>query len=730
MLDLFRTEVENQSQVLTAGLLALERDATAAPQLEACMRAAHSLKGAARIVELDAGVDVAHAMEDCFIAAQRSAAPLSKGVIDVLLRGVDLLKSIANVPEEDAVARTQAHSRAREFLDALAAIETSAVADDSASAAAVPVQDSESRDADTRDRSLRVSADNLNRLLGLAGESRVGARWFKPFGQSLLRMRRLHHELDLTLAGLSQSGLHASDDRTQEALLRASQLAQECGRLLTQRHAELEAFDSRSTDLANRMYEQALASRMRPFADGVQNFPRMVRDLGRSLGKDARLDIAGHATRIDRDILEKLDAPLGHLLRNAIDHGIETPAERRAAGKPVEGVIRLEARHAAGMLQVTIADDGRGISHARLGAAVVARKLVSEEILAGLSEAELMEFLFLPGFTMKDTVTAISGRGVGLDVVKNMLKEVRGNVQVSSREGEGTTFLLQLPLTLSVIRALLVEVGGEAYAFPLAHIVRTVVLPAAQIQHLEGRQHFSFDGNLVGLAEANQILEGGEPLHASGELCIVVVNEHHNNYGLAVDRFLGECELVVQPLDPKLGKIKDVSAGALTEDGTPVLIVDVDDMIRSVEKLVSVGRLKQVQRTQRGDGRQRRRRVLVVEDSLTVRELERKLIESHGYEVEVAVDGMDGWNAVRSGGFDLVVTDIDMPRMDGIELVGLIKREPNLRSLPVMIVSYKDREEDRRRGLDAGADYYLTKGSFQDESLVQAVTDLIGEAIA
>jgi two-component system, chemotaxis family, sensor histidine kinase and response regulator WspE len=187
---------------------------------------------------------------------------------------------------------------------------------------------------------------------------------------------------------------------------------------------------------------------------------------------------------------------------------------------------------------------------------------------------------------------------------------------------------------------------------------------------------------------------------------------------------------VVHPLDPRLGKIKDISAAALIEDGSPVLIVDVEDMIRSMEKLAYADRLDKVQRDAASVGEKPRKRVLVVDDSLTVRELQRKLLDHHGYGVEIAVDGMDGWNAVRAGRFDLIVTDIDMPRMDGIELVRLIKKDPSLKSLPVMILSYKDREEDRRRGLDAGADYYLTKGSFHDDTLLQAVTDLIGEAAA
>ena len=208
---------------------------------------------------------------------------------------------------------------------------------------------------------------------------------------------------------------------------------------------------------------------------------------------------------------------------------------------------------------------------------------------------------------------------------------------------------------------------------------------------------------------------------------VVVLGDRSGRYGLVVDRFLGERELVVQPLDARLGKVKDISAAALMEDGSPVLIVDVDDMVRSIEKLISSGELASVQGTGMAAEAKKKKRVLAVDDSLTVRELERKLLTSHGYLADVAVDGMDGWNAVRTGVYDLVITDVDMPRMDGIELAKLIKKDAHFKSLPVMIVSYKDREEDRLRGLEAGADYYLTKGSFHDETLLQAVLDLIGE---
>ncbi|MBL3830693.1 hybrid sensor histidine kinase/response regulator, partial [Pseudomonas syringae pv. theae] len=232
----------------------------------------------------------------------------------------------------------------------------------------------------------------------------------------------------------------------------------------------------------------------------------------------------------------------------------------------------------------------------------------------------------------------------------------------------------------------------------------------------------------VGLVSASQLLNRPPAQNAGETLKVVVIRERDAVYGVAVERFIGERTLVVMPLDARLGKVQDVSAGALLDDGSVVLIVDVEDMLRSVEKLLNTGRLERIDRRNRQVDQATRKRVLVVDDSLTVRELERKLLVGRGYDVSVAVDGMDGWNALRAEDFDLLITDIDMPRMDGIELVTLLRRDTRLQSLPVMVVSYKDREEDRRRGLDAGADYYLAKASFHDDALLDAVVELIGDA--
>jgi two-component system sensor histidine kinase and response regulator WspE len=740
MLDLFRMEADAQAQVLTSGLLALERDPAAADTLDDCLRAAHSLKGAARIVGLEAGVRVAHAIEDCFVAAQQKRILLDQQRVSRLLGATDLLLQIARTEEDDlhqwsddAGSGVGACIATLEVITAAEPIappreDAAALLTPPAASAAAPaaVRDSAAPPSAPTDRVLRVTAESLNRLLALAGESLVESRWVKPFSESLLRVRRMQHECCSALEALRSRP--ALDEQTLALVASALRRAQECEHVLAQRLAELEMYDRRSLNLSHRLYDEALACRMRPFGDGVQAFPRMVRDVAQALGKQVRLDITGESTQVDRDVLAKLDAPLGHLLRNAVDHGIEAADHRRAAGKAVEGVIRLEARHSAGALQVTVSDDGGGIDPERIRAAVIARQLLDPAAAAKLTDAELLEFLFLPGFTMKAAVTDISGRGVGLDAVQDMVKQLRGVVRVSSQPGGGTRFMLQLPVTLSVVRALLAEVGGEPYAFMLSSIVRTLKLPKTRIEVLEGRQHFDLAGRRVGLVAAHQVFGGDAPAVGAADVPVIVIGDQAHCYGFVVDRFLGERQLVVQPLDPQLGKIKDISAGSLMEDGSPVLIVDPEDLLRSTERLVSEGRVSGLRVGVERRDEKKRKRVLVVDDSLTVRELERKLLRRCGYDVEVAVDGMDGWNAVRMRDFDLIVTDIDMPRMDGIELVQRIKADPRLSARPVMVVSYKDREEDRRRGLEAGASYYLTKGSFQDEGLVRAVVDLIGEA--
>ena len=749
LLELFSLEAEAQTQVLSAGLLALERNPTQADQLEACMRAAHSLKGAARIVGLDAGVRVAHVMEDCLVGAQERRLYLMPEHIDALLLGTDLLMRIGTpdaAPGEADIER---------FLAQLAAVlDPAAAAAPKAEPAPAPLveRDPEPEPApapaapeppaeppaqgpnrarrvnDGGERVLRVTAERLNSLLDLSSKSLVETQRLKPYLQTMQRLKRMQSQSLRALDGLREY-LQASNpsQEVNDALAQAQALLVETQQMLTQQTVELDEFGWQASQRAQLLYDTALACRMRPFADVLGGQERMVRDLGRSLGKQVRLDIEGDKTQVDRDVLEKLEAPLTHLLRNAVDHGIESPEQRLLAGKPAEGRVLLRASHQAGLLVLEISDDGAGVDLERLRQSIVQRQLSPAATAAQLSEEELLSFLFLPGFSMRDTVTEVSGRGVGLDAVQHLIRQLRGSVELYQVAGQGSRFHIEVPLTLSVVRSLVVEVGGEAYAFPLAHIDHTLSLAADDIVQLEGRQHFWFQERHVGLVGASQLLQRPDAQAATDIIKVVIIRDRDTLYGVAVERLIGERTLVVLPLDPRLGKVQDISAGALLDDGSVVMILDVEDMFRSVEKLLNTGRLERIDKRNR-HAEQVRKRVLVVDDSLTVRELQRKLLSNRGYEVSVAVDGMDGWNALRGEHFDLLITDIDMPRMDGIELVTLLRRDSRLQSLPVMVVSYKDREEDRRRGLDAGADYYLAKASFHDDALLDAVVELIGGA--
>ena len=757
LLELFSLEAEAQTQVLNEGLLALERNPTQADQLEACMRAAHSLKGAARIVGVDAGVSVSHVMEDCLVSAQEGRLYLQREHIDALLQGTDLLMRIAtpgNTVTPQDIDGYVAHMN--ELLDPSAPSARVAPPEFDVSqlllmpAPAVPERAPEpvvepqveapveaaaeparrpQRLTESGERVLRVTAQRLNSLLDLSSKSLVETQRLKPFLVTLQRLKRMQstnlRAMDTLNEHLKVAGI---SHEAEQALVDARQMLAESQHLLSEQTAELDEFCWQAGQRAQLLYDTALACRMRPFADVLVGQERMVRDLGCALGKQIRLEIEGEKTQVDRDVLEKLEAPLIHLLRNAVDHGIETPEQRLLAGKPAEGLIRLRISHQAGLLVLELSDDGAGVDLERLRRTIVERQLSTEETVAQLSEEELLTFLFLPGFSLRDTVTEVSGRGVGLDAVQHMVRLLRGAIVLEHTPQHGSRFHLEVPLTLSVVRSLVVEVADEAYAFPLAHIERMRDLQPEDIVQLEGRQHFWHEGRHVGLVAASQLLQRQPGQSDDETLKVVVIRERDAVYGVAVERFIGERTLVVLPLDPRLGKVQDISAGALLDDGSPVLIVDVEDMLRSVDKLLNTGRLERIDRRNRHTAELTRKRILVVDDSLTVRELQRKLLLNRGYEVAVAVDGMDGWNALRAEHFDQLITDIDMPCMDGIELVTLLRRDNRLQSMPVMVVSYKDREEDRRRGLDAGADYYLAKASFHDDALLDAVVELIGGA--
>ena len=714
---IFMEEAANQLAVLSASLVELEDDFSNAKKLERLMRACHSLKGAARVVGLSDLVSFMHEMENCFSSAQNSKISINSDSLDVFLDCADFVGKL----RENGFSRID-RSRYGELLSQLREIENGATPKRSVSTEPrVGVPEKSGGDA-----FVRVSAKSLSSLMELAAEILIENRRAEIFREAAASIKNSQEQIvgQLERAMNSLEGAKGSD----AALARLEQLRKSLRALADESRAQTDAlgeYSRRNVALSDRLYAEVLASRMRPLSDGLVAFPRLVRDLAKEAGKKIVLEIRGGDVPVDRDVLEKLEAPLTHLIRNACDHGIEPPEVREAAGKPRGGKITLGAWHSAGFLMIKITDDGAGLDTAKIRAKILEKRLAPPEILEKMPQDELFEFLFLPNFSTKDGITQLSGRGVGLDVVQSMLRDVGGGISVSTVAGGGSAFTMKLPITRSVIKALTVDIGGEPYAFALGRVYRTVKLSPREISAESGLNFFRMDGKSVRLFSGVETLGlGAASPKFSDEIYAVVVANKGSLFAFEVNSLPNEVELVVRPLNPRLGKIPCISAASLDENGLPVLIIDVDDLTA----YAASSRSESGAAAEESGGESNLKKILVVDDSATVRETERKILAGAGYAVDTAVDGMDGWNSFRLSDYDLVVSDVDMPRMGGFELVGKIRKTDS--SIPVVIVSYKDRAEDRARGAAAGANAYLTKNSFRDDSFLRTVKSLVDGADA
>ena len=738
--DLFIIEVQNETSLLSSGLLDFEQTGKNTETLEGLMRAAHSLKGATKILHLDPMVHLSHAIEDCFVAVQKDNLTLSTEDIDILLQSVDLLAKVISIPQvklkEWLGQETMTYKRMMtQIREQVLNRKSSSQGQNTKSSISKAISQklgavkSKPKTEPKNIRALRVTASILNRLMGLAGEALVEARWLHPFSTSLAKIKKMTYNLALSLDRLHE-GISESNKRREYIEMNSSQFQREindCCCELSDRLSDLDMFILRHSRLSDRLYREALEMRMRPFSDVVEAFPRIVRDLAKELNKKIHLEISGKYTLVDRDILEILETPLNHLIKNAVDHGIEFPEQRVEAGKPPEGILKIEAMHRAGMLAIHVSDDGRGIDTEELRKLVIARELVQSHIASKLTHDELLEFIFLPGFSTKQNLSEISGRGFGMNAVSTIIQGVGGTVHVQSRLTKGTTIQLILPLTLSVLRALIVEIDEEPYAFPLAKIDSTLSIDTDLVQVIENKEYIQFEGKNIGLLLASQVLDLKNTNINTKSLQIIVISDRSSTYGLIVDKFLGEKEIVVQDFDPFLGKIPNFSSGGLLDDGNPVLIVDIEDLVRSIDTLLNKYAVHKAGEFKEKISDKRMKKILIVDDSITVREVEFRLLQNAGFEVHAAVNGIEALNALHMGDFDLLITDMDMPRMNGVELIRKIRSENRLKNLPVMIVSYKERDEDRLQGLEAGANLYLSKSSFHDTTLLSSVMELIGK---
>jgi two-component system chemotaxis sensor kinase CheA len=706
LFQIFREECDEHIQKLNEGLLALERE----PQrvrLDEILRAAHSFKGASRMMGFKTLETLAHYLETLLTQLHRGERQTTPVIVDALYRNIDALSEglaaliegkdpppIEAIVEELKVAAGEAAAAAP------AEAESTAEVKETARSARAPVaQDGAALG------SVRVQTEKLDYLINQAGELLVA---------KIEALDNLH-DIEDTLGAMA--GWRRKLPREQDGA--AFDHIEKVGDDLARVFQRLSENTRRVELLVDEIHEGVRDLRLLPLSTILEPFFRMVRDLSRDLGKEAELKLEGASTRLDKKILEDLREPLIHLLRNAIDHGLEAPDDRARKGKARAGRLVISAHQAGGKILMTIGDDGRGLDRAAIAAKAVERGIVSAEDIQRWTADEVFELIFRPGFSTAAGVTEVSGRGIGLDAVLERLEKLKGSIAIDSRPNEGTTFLLSLPLTLSTTHALLFLCGGDIFCLPTDALEKTILLAPDAMTHVEGKSAVIVDGMPLAFAWLADILGLPKADNAAGAVPALVLQSPRGKVVFGVERLLGEEEIVVKALGKYFGRIPQLSGGTILGKGEIALILNPNDLLRSI--------------TQQGKGAPAaapralpasaavKKRVLVVEDTLTTRTLEKNILEAAGFDVTTAVDGEDALLKLHEKTFDIVVTDVQMPRLDGFRLTERIKKDGRFKDLPVILVTALQTEADKRRGIEAGADAYLTKAVFDQKRFLEIV---------
>jgi two-component system chemotaxis sensor kinase CheA len=713
----FVAELEDQVRALNVDLLALERLPDDAERLKSLFRVAHTLKGAARAASVPLVELVCHALETMLAKARDGKLTLGPDHFALLFSAADALR--------DAGARLRDGQDLGESpLASLAeALARSAPSGTQRAGPAQPASRSAVPAPEPGDEQVRVQAEKLDDLLAssvqlLALSSRTGAR-----GTALqsLRDAAARHAADWERTGrrlrlvLERSG--APPSATQEInRLQADlrQLAQDATHLAAAAARDGRVFSQVTDDL---LY-QARRLRMRPFADGCEALPRTVRDLATAAGKEADLVITGGEVEADRAVLDGLREVLLHLVRNAVDHGIEMPAARERAGKARRGTITVAAALTGDRLVVTVADDGAGLNLPGVRA-----QLEQKGLPAPTDPQELIRMLLRGGISTRGQVTAVSGRGVGLDLVRAAVERLSGSLNVVWQEGRGTTFVVECATTLATVRAVLVSVGPQVLALPTTHVERLIRVRPEDIRRAEGRDVVPGTAGPVPLVSLARLLPPLAEKPVAGPVPAVVLRDGERRLAVVVDELLAEQEVVLRPLNHGKQHLPLLSGAALLGTGQVALVLNAQATI--TEGLGSAAGAG-IRVAEPQPGGPTKRRILVVDDSITTRTLEQSILEAAGYDVLATVDGADGWRVLQEQGCDLVVADIEMPRMDGFALCEAIRSSSRFKRLPVVLVTALETAEHRTRGLEVGADAYIGKSSFDQQNLLDTIRQLLG----
>ncbi|MCS6882071.1 MAG: hybrid sensor histidine kinase/response regulator [Oscillochloridaceae bacterium] len=729
----FREEAVENVRVLQDGLLALETETDAGARratVDRIFRAMHTIKGSARVLGFEPIGRLAHALENLLGELRQDRRAFDRPLADALLRGGDAILALS-----DAAVAGRAPSLNVEAL--IASLPPPSGGPVSAPGSTAPPASTPAADpasnvppvapappARAARQTVRVRVDRLDRMLNLAGELVVSQQMLADYADEL---RALHAAVERQLRALNQLEAELARLRfspmQRQALDRSLAAAREAGAqasLLAQRQTERFSRHASQHEMLVRDIEQeVMAARLLPIATVFGSLPRAVRDLAQATGKQVRLSLYGETVELDRKVLEAIADPLLHLVRNAVDHGIETPEERQAAGKAPQGRLTIRAEAASSEVHVVVSDDGRGIDPQLLREHAVRRGVVTAESAARLPDHEALELIFAPGFSTASVITDISGRGVGMDVVRQNLAELGGRVEVESHPGKGTSVTLILPLTLVTTHVLLVRVGRDTFALPASACRGAIWVDRQQVRSLEGQPILEHEGRMVAVLQLAHLLgiESPATVPGNGRTPAVLTGGAQRPVALLVDELLDEREVVIKPLGTLLAPQRRFSGAVQLGDGNLVLLLNLAHLMQPGRNIA----------LDTSTVTRRARRLLVADDSFATRELIRSMLQSAGYDVVVAVDGMDALEALRSEPIDLVVSDIEMPRLNGFELVTRIRAEPRFHHLPVVLVTSLASEEHRRRGLEVGAQAYIVKSQFDQQSLLEVVRRLLGD---
>ena len=718
LLATFRVEAEEHLQAIAANLSALERGlppAEAREVVEAAFREMHTLKGAARSVGLMEVEAVCQACESLLSGIAHGGLALSRAISALLQEAADRVAGLLAGGGGPADAG-----------DLIGRLERAAVAP--AAEARAPVDIPEAHPpagapgpAPQPSGIIRVPAARLDALLLRAEDLLVPKL---AAGERLREIRGIAEALSGCLAALK--GIPLASDRPAAG----SGLAGLEGALrgVTAQAREMLAHATRDqrtiAGAVDGLLDEMRRMRMTPASTVLDLFPRMVRELAREQGKEVEWEAQGAELEVDRKVLEAMKEPLIHLVRNAVDHGIEKPEARAQAGKPRRGRVAAAVQPLeGGRVEIRLEDDGRGIGLERVKEEAVRARLLTAEEAQALTDETALDLVFRSGLSTSPLITDVSGHGLGLAIVKEQVERLDGRISVETRPGEGTTVRLVLPATIATFRGLLVRAGGQPFLLPLEAVERVIRVGSAQMESVEGRQMVRWNGFPLPVGRLDALLglpERGDPSgFESGMRPCVVAKAGEERAGLLVDEILGDREGLVKELRPPLARVRNVAGAGLLGTGQLVLILRPADLLRAMQRAPSAAPAAGPEEETR------QMAILVVDDSITTRTMEKNLLEAAGYRVRVAADGLEGWTALKEEDFDLVVSDVDMPRMDGFDLTARIRADQKLAGLPVVLVTALERREDKERGIEGGANAYIIKSSFDQSNLLEIIRRLV-----